>query len=541
MAVTLAEVPCMCVPGRADCSREVRMRWRLVVSGIVGAALLVGSAVGLAQAQGGGEVRTASVDGIPVTVYSPGGQQPTVIVAHGFAGSAQMVEPLALGLTRAGFTVVTFDFPGHGENGAALPGDAADRRASWDLLTEPLAEVVDWTLVQPEVDRSRLSLLGHSMGAGAVVAYAVDDAQGDGTIGATVALSLPSADAVPLGEPSVPADLLLLHGSLEPEQFATAALEALQAGYPDAVPGVTYGEPAEGTARRADTIPGVEHIGILFTGATLDASVSWLSDALGHSPSPTHLSPVLLWAVLALVGAGLVMAPLARLLLGSGVRPSWDPEPPPVKGRTALLVTVVAAALASGGAWLLGPLADQVPVAVGGYLAAWFACAGVLIGGWWVVRRSDTDPWPVVTWRSLIGALVLASLAALAVVIPGSMSWSAFSLVGARTWTAVLLLVVFLVFFGADELMMRRASVGRRVGLVVASRLIAVAVLLAGIPLLGAPGFLILVLPLLLLFLLVLAAYAAICARGRNGYLAAVLVQAVPAALLVATTFPLID
>jgi hypothetical protein len=199
----------------------------------------------------------------------------------------------------------------------------------------------------------------------------------------------------------------------------------------------------------------------LFTGATLDASASWLSDALGHSPSPTHLSPVLLWAVLALVGAGLLMAPLARLLLGSGARPSWDPEPPPVRGRTVLFVTVVAAVLASGGAWLLGPVSDQVPVAVGGYLAAWFACAGVVIGLWWAIRRSRTDLWPVVTWRSLVGALVLASLATVAVVIPGSMSWSAFSLVGVRAWTAVLLLVVFLVFFGADELVMRRASTGR--------------------------------------------------------------------------------
>ena len=517
------------------------MRWGLGVSGIVGLALLVGSAVGLAQAQEGGGVRTTSVDGIPVTLYSPGGQQPTVIVAHGFAGSAQMVDPLARGLTRAGFTVVTFDFPGHGESGAILPGDSADRRTSWDLLTEPLGEVVDWTLAQPEVDRSRLALLGHSMGAGAVVAYAVDDAQGDATIGATVALSLPSADDVPPGEPSVPADLLLLHGALEPEQFATAALEALRAGYPDAVPGVTYGEPGEGTARRADTIPGVEHIGILFTGATLDASVAWLSDSLGHSPTATFLAPVLLWAVLALIGAGLLMAPLAFLLLGSGTRQSWDPEPPPVRGRTVLLLTGLASALACGGAWLLGPVSDQVPVAVGGYLAAWFACAGVVIGLWWAIRRSRTDLWPLVTWRSFIGALVLASVATLAVVIPGSMSWAAFSLVGVRAWTAVLLLLVFLVFFGADELVMRRASLGRRLGLVVGSRLLAVAILLAAIPVLGAPGFLILVLPLLLLFLLVLAGYAAICARGRNGYLAAVLVQAVPAALLVATTFPLMD
>jgi dienelactone hydrolase len=512
----------------------------LIVSGIVGLALLGASAVGLAQSQDGGDVRSSSVNGIPVTLYSSGGAQPTVVVAHGFAGSAQMVDPLARGLMRAGFTVVSFDFPGHGENGATLPADAADRRTSWDALTEPLAEVVDWTIAQPEVDRGRLALLGHSMGAGASVAYAVDDAEGDGILGATVALSLPSADAIPDGEPAVPANLLLLHGSLEPEQFGAAAQQALQAGYPEALPGVTYGDVDDRTARRSDTVPAVEHIGILFSGTTLTSSVDWLSAALDHRPTPTHLSPVLLWAVLALAGAGLLLAPLTRALLGSGARPAWDLEPPPVRGRTVLLLTVIASVVASGGAWLATPLAEQVPVAVGGYLAAWFAVAGAVIATWWAVRRSSTDLWPLVTVRSAVGAVVLTAVASLAVVIPGSLSWSAFSFVGDRAWITVLMLVVFLLFFGADELVLRRASTGRRLGLVIATRLLAVAILLAAIPLLGAPGFLILVLPLLLLFLLVLAGYAAVCARGRNGYLAAVLVQAVPAAVLVATTFPLV-
>jgi hypothetical protein len=205
-----------------------------------------------------------------------------------------------------------------------------------------------------------------------------------------------------------------------------------------------------------------------------------------------------------------------------------------------LLLTVIASVVASGGAWLATPLAEQVPVAVGGYLAAWFAVAGAVIATWWAVRRSSTDLWPLVTVRSAVGAVVLTAVATLAVVIPGSLSWSAFSFVGDRAWITVLMLVVFLLFFGADELVLRRASTGRRLGLVIATRLLSVAILLAAIPLLGAPGFLILVLPLLLLFLLVLAGYAAVCARGRNGYLAAVLVQAVPAAVLVATTFPLV-
>lgn len=250
------------------------MSARQVVSGVVGAILLLVSLVGLARAQDGGEVRSADVAGIPVRLYSAGPESPTVIVAHGFAGSAQLMEPLALGLRQAGFTVVSLDFPGHGANPDVLPFSGDVRTASWDALTAPLAEVLDWTALQPEVDRDRIALLGHSMGAGAVVAFAVSDAVSDGRVSATVALSLPTAEDVPDGEPAVPRDLLLLHGALEPAPFAEAALSALRAAYPDGYTGITYGDSAEGTARRANAIPGVEHITVLFAPATLEESVA---------------------------------------------------------------------------------------------------------------------------------------------------------------------------------------------------------------------------------------------------------------------------
>lgn len=504
------------------------------IAAVAGMILLLVSLIGLARAQDGGTVRTATVDGIPVVVYSTGERGPTVVVAHGFSGSARIMDPLARGLMRSGLTVVTFDFPGHGANVAPLSAAATQRESSSDVLQETLGEVLAWAVEQPEVDPDRLSLLGHSMGAGAVVQYLVGDAAAPAR--ATVTLSLPSAARIPAGQPLLPPNLLLLFGSLEDSRFAGAALEGVQAAYPAGVVGQPYGDQAAGTAREARAVPGVEHIGILFSQTTLDATIAWLGPALGAELAPASLAPVLLWALLALVAGGLLLVPLARVSLGAATGgPATG-----IRGR-AVLVTVVAVSLgASIAAWLVMPLSSRIPLAVGGYVTSWFLAAGALAVAWWLWRWRAAHGWPVITLRSVVGAVAATALASAVVVIPGSMSWTPFAVVGARTWLLPVVTLAFAAYFAGDELLVRRASLPRRLGLALGNRLIAVTVILVSIPLLGAPGFLILLLPLMVVFLVVLAGYAAVVSHYRNGYLAAVLVQAVPLALMVATTFPLI-
>ena len=510
-------------------------RTGVVIATVLGVVALAVSLMGLVSAQEGGTVRADTVDGIPVFLYSTGEPSPTVVVAHGFSGSAQLMDPLARGLMRAGFTVVTFDFPGHGANAAPLTATAAQRDSNGDVLRSTLDDVLTWTAAQPEADPDRLALLGHSMGAGAVVQYLVADTAGP--VRATVTLSLPSAARIPTGQALVPPNLLLLFGSLEDSRFSDAALQGVQAAYPDAVVGQPYGDATAGTARQALAIPGVEHIGILFSPSTLDATVAWLGPALGVEPTAASIAPVLLWALLALVAGGLLLVPVARVSLGV------DPGRPipGIRGREVLVVVVAASVVASIAAWLLMPLSNRIPLAVGGYVVTWFLVAGAVVAGCWLWRWRASAGWPVITLRSVVGALAATVLATVVVVVPGSMSWTPFAVVGARGWLLPVVALAFLAYFAADELLVRRASLPRRLGLALGNRLIAVAVILGSIPLLGAPGFLVLLLPLMVIFLMVLAGYAAVVSRYRNGYLAAVLVQAVPLALLVATTFPLVD
>lgn len=61
----------------------------------------------------------------PVTIYHPNGSGPfpVLIVAHGFGGSRQMMEPIASALARSGHLVVSFEFLGHGRNSVPMSRD----------------------------------------------------------------------------------------------------------------------------------------------------------------------------------------------------------------------------------------------------------------------------------------------------------------------------------------------------------------------------------------------------------------------------------
>lgn len=398
-----------------------------------------------------------------------------------------------------------------------------------------MAAVLAWADAQPEVDPGRLALLGHSMGAGAVVEYAVHDAAEDGSIRATVALSLPSAEQVPEGAAATPANLLLAVGALEPASFQVAALEAVRAAYPQAQLDQRFGDASKDTARSAIQIPGAEHIGIVFSSMAADAAAAWIGGAVGFDPGSGAVAPVLAWFTIALIGMGLILVPIGRICLG--VEPG---EVTGIRGWKLLVTALAAASIASIVARLTSPWHELIPIAVGGYVAAWFLAAGVVTFAWWALRWRSSG-WPVITWRAVGAAAVLAGLVVIVIAITGRLSWAPFAFVGTRPGVMLVLLTAFLAYFGSDALLVRNRGFVARLGLICASRAIAIIVILASVPLLQAPGFLILLLPLMVILLLVLGWYASIILGYRNGWLAATFVQGAPLAALVATTFPLLS
>ncbi len=199
-------------------------------------------------------------------------------------------------------------------------------------------------------------------------------------------------------------------------------------------------------------------------------------------------------------------------------------------GRT-LVALVGAAVAASLGAAVLEPLTDRLPVAVTGYLLGWFAVGALVLGV--VVHRRRT---PAGTVRGLGWGALAGGVLALAMALPARLTWAGYALVGSRPWVLVVLLVVLGAWFWAESRMIVGTSGWRRALVLVASRVIVVVALLGAVVLLGAPGFLTLTVPLVVPILLLLA----ILGGWARDPAAAAAAQALPLALAMATTFPLI-
>jgi len=118
------------------------------------------------------KIVTLEVEDLKVAgrLYLPAGKppHPTVCVCHGIPAkdsdpSDKGYPLLAEGICREGLAVLIFNFRGTGDSGG-----------NFDILgwTRDLKAVIDYLCTLPEVDRSRLSLLGFSAGA-AVSVYRV--------------------------------------------------------------------------------------------------------------------------------------------------------------------------------------------------------------------------------------------------------------------------------------------------------------------------------------------------------------------------------
>jgi pimeloyl-ACP methyl ester carboxylesterase len=106
-----------------------------------------------------------------------------VVVAHGFSGNQNQVEVIAVAeaLVAVGFSAITYDARGHGASGGVCTlGDLEelDVRAAAELAAQ---------------ESDRISLVGASMGAIAVLRYAVTDP----SVASIVTVSSPAVWRVP--------------------------------------------------------------------------------------------------------------------------------------------------------------------------------------------------------------------------------------------------------------------------------------------------------------------------------------------------------
>ena len=272
-----------------------RVTWAKRAVLVVGLVLGVLAVIQLERARIGVERVGFAAGTTPATLYQTAGDGPVVVIAHGFAGSRQLMEAFSLTLARAGYRVAAFDFEGHGRNPVPMSGDVNAIEGTTERVGAAAREATGYA--------GPVALLGHSMASDVVVRAAL----GNSDVAAVVAVSMFS-QAVTADEPD---GLLAISGQWEPHLrgFALEAVGEVQAG---AVEGETVTNGA--VTRRAVVAPFVEHVGVLYSPVSLRETRDWLAERLPVRTPDAPVATIGPWISLLMVATVLLPWPLAGLL-----------------------------------------------------------------------------------------------------------------------------------------------------------------------------------------------------------------------------------
>lgn len=137
-------------------------------------------------------------EGVRLTaeLYSPksaaGKQLPTIIMSHGWGGTAALLRNVAMDFAHAGYFVIAFDYRGWGasdsrviltapepakKEGNKFTAEVMEIREVVDPLeqTQDIFNVIHWAMGEPRVDKNRIGLWGSSYSGGHVVYVAAHD------------------------------------------------------------------------------------------------------------------------------------------------------------------------------------------------------------------------------------------------------------------------------------------------------------------------------------------------------------------------------
>jgi len=532
-----------------------RILARLAVA-LAATALIVVSLLKLEAASDGVRIERRQVGAIPVTVFdarpaSGGAARPVVVVAHGFAGSQQLMLPFALTLARNGYLVLTFDFPGHGRNRVPMAGGMVDFAASTRALLAALDEVAQAARTWPGGD-GRLVLLGHSMASDIVIRRAMADE----AVQATVALSAYS----PLVTATSPRNLLIIDGAWEPSMLHAEGLRivGLALGGAEAVDEArTYGDFTAGTARRFVLADGVEHISILYSHEALREALGWFDRGVVSSPSPASAPEVAAaaapaataagrrfidargqWMALLYLGLVALAWPLAALL-PRAVPAQVPARQAPLGWRGFWPIALLPAILTPLLLWQVP--GGFLPILLGDYLMLHFALYGLLgAAGLWLARQRGSPFEGVRPLALAFAAIAAAVYGVFAIGLPLDRYVTSFAPVGIR---GALLVAVFcgaLPYFLADEWLVRGASEVR--GAYAFTKLLFLLSLAFAIAL--NPErlfFLAIVVPAILVAFVIYGLFSRWVFRSIGHPWAAAIANAAAFAWLIAVTFPVVS
>jgi dienelactone hydrolase len=483
----------------------------------------------LNKAADGVVVQEIKIGTIPARVFhqQDNAAAPVVVIAHGFAGSQQLMQSFALALARNGYIAVTFDFAGHGRNPSPLTGSITEATGATETL---LAELEKVSAYARTLGDGRLAVLGHSMASDIVVRFA----QKTPDITATIAVSMFS----PVVTASSPRNLLVIVGDWE-GMLKDEALRAVSlATAPRKAEAATlYGDLSDGTARKAVFIPYTEHVSVLFAQESLRAALEWLDSCLMIDRiEPLHLDARGPWIALLIAGA---------VLLGWRVsdglpKVTHTPSGASLPWRGLRLPMLLPA--------LITPLVLRfvpthfLPVLVADYLAVHFAVYSIIT---LIILVLINQRMPFFSsnerslYRLLIAVFLVVGYEALALFWPLDHYFTNFVPALNRTPIVLAMLIGTLSYFLIDEWLTRGKDAGR--GAYAASKVLFLLSLALATALdFERLFFLIIIIPVIVLFFLIFGLFSYWIYRRTGDPLVAGLANALAFAWAIGVTFPIL-
>jgi len=516
-------------------------------------ALLVGLVSVMALVRDASGIRTGAmrIGATPATLYEsrtdPGG--PLVFVAHGFAGSQRLMEPLALHLAGRGYRVVTWDFLGHGRHPLPFSGTIQDQEGAARVLMNQTSELVAGVR-QMLAPVAPYAIAGHSMATNIVVRVA-QESEGQGVWSspvATVGISM----FAPTLESDSPWNVLSIAGAFERrllEEGRRMVSMALDGDLEAVSLGARVGTFSDGSARMVIAAPRVEHVGVLYSATTLTETGDWLDAAFGRTSTGDRergtnrgrwilllllCLPVLAWSLIpnlprALEGHD---RPITFELPTKRWAPLWWGA-----GVPALLTPLLLRPLPTG----------FLPVVVADYLALHFALFGILAGGVAWIRAgrpgvaailSATGIRSLHLGRTVLAIVAVATFFLLVLALPLDRYFTAFFPITQRLPLVFAMLAGTIPYFLADEWLTRSDGVPRGAyaltkGLFLVSLGLAVALDVQSL------FFLVIIFPVILLFFVAHGFFSRWIFEATGSPVVAAVGNALAFAWAMGVTFPL--
>ncbi|HUO05963.1 MAG TPA: alpha/beta fold hydrolase [Candidatus Binataceae bacterium] len=498
---------------------------------LVIAILFLFTAIRLMRLNNGGPAhRTVELPGVePATLYMPENpdssgviappavQRPAaVVLVHGFMSDRQMMGALARRIAENGYAVLTIDVHGHGENRNPADRRVMDSLARWvaasgyaaisvgsrngtpgnpfvssidrGVIRADVKQAVDFLRRDPLVDGSRIGVIGHSMGAGAVLDYAEHDPAIKGAVMISGGWSL---------WPNRPPNALFIFGEFDPAAAVRETSTALAANLAGAAPielAKVYGDFSKGDAVEAVQIPNVDHVQMIYSPEAAATIVRWLDSIFGTArqgaidtadPRLGSLGIVLLLFLILLI-------PLGRV--SGSIAPKW---PISAAGwRTGVGFVFVAIA-----GFAAMPIAARIPaewflpIVVADVQVLWLAIAGLFMAAG-LIHSQQLDR------RQLSAGLGMTAICAALAFGVIYASDAEVSVISQRLWltperfAAVLIAALLMLpFWFGFEILVRRGGPLISAVQAVIGRVLIIAMIICGVKLQVMPLVVVLIMP----------------------------------------------